>query len=355
MRHALALGRRGQGGTSPNPAVGCIVVAHNRIVGRGWTQPGGRPHAEPMALAQAGLKARGATCYVTLEPCAHIGKTPPCAEALIAAGVGRVVVALQDPDPRVSGRGLEKLREAGIAVELGLCADEAARDLHGFLLSRTQNRPAVTLKLAMTLDGRIATASGESQWITGSEARRAVHAMRLRHDAVLVGGGTARADDPALTVRGMNAPWQPVRVVMSRKLDMPKDSILARTAREVPVWLLHGPDVPKDAQRYWSEQGARCFEVPLQGRQVSVPSALNVLAEAGITRVLCEGGGQLAASVMAHQLVDELAVFSAGFTLGAEGQPGLGAMGLERLAEAERFTLLSQQRLGADLLSIWRK
>ena len=209
MRHALALGARGLGQTWPNPAVGCVLVKDNRIVGRGWTQPGGRPHAEVRALAQAGEAARGSTAYVTLEPCAHHGKTPPCAEALIAAGVARVVTALQDPDSRVAGRGHAILRAAGLGVTEHVEA-AAATDAHaGFLLRVTQGRPLLTLKLASSFDGRIATATGESRWITGPEARYHVHALRHSHDAVLVGAGTARADDPMLTVRGFGPVAQP--------------------------------------------------------------------------------------------------------------------------------------------------
>ncbi|MEL7262632.1 MAG: bifunctional diaminohydroxyphosphoribosylaminopyrimidine deaminase/5-amino-6-(5-phosphoribosylamino)uracil reductase RibD, partial [Pseudomonadota bacterium] len=198
MRLALSLGRRGQGRCAPNPAVGCVIVQADRIVGRGWTQPGGRPHAETVALEQAGAAARGADVYVSLEPCAHHGQTPPCVDALIAAGVGRVVIAVRDSDPRVDGQGIAALKAAGITVDTGLCADAAGDDLAGFFLKTEQGRPEVTLKLASSFDGRIATGTGESQWITGPAARRAVHAMRARHDAVMVGGGTARHDDPSL-------------------------------------------------------------------------------------------------------------------------------------------------------------
>ncbi|TMV78731.1 bifunctional diaminohydroxyphosphoribosylaminopyrimidine deaminase/5-amino-6-(5-phosphoribosylamino)uracil reductase RibD, partial [Thioclava sp. BHET1] len=242
MRLALGLGARGLGQCWPNPAVGCVIVRDGRIVGRGWTQPGGRPHAEVRALMQAGEAARGATAYVTLEPCAHHGKTPPCSEALIAAGVARVVTALEDPDPRVAGGGHAKLRAAGIAVVEGVEAEAAARDHRGFLNRVVTGRPMLTLKLATSFDGRIATASGESRWITGPEARHFVHALRHNHDAVLVGGGTARADDPALTVRGFGDVRQPVRVVAARRLDLPLDGQLARTAGAVPVWLLHDPE-----------------------------------------------------------------------------------------------------------------
>ena len=355
MRHALALGRRGQGRTAPNPAVGCVIVKDDRIVGRGWTQPGGRPHAEVRALNQAGTQAYGAQAFVTLEPCSHQGQTGPCALALIEAGVSQVFVAIEDPDPRVSGRGLAMLRDAGITVHLGLCADEASRDLRGFLLSQTEGRPEVMLKLALSLDGRIATASGESQWITGPDARRRVHAMRSTHDAVMVGGGTARADDPSLTVRGLGVSHQPVRVVLSRKLDLPRQSNLARTARDVPVWIIHGVGAHREACAAWSALGARLFEVTRDGPHLDPSAALQTLAEAGITRVFCEGGGQLAGSLLARDCVDRLAVFSAGLALGAEGQPSIGALGLERLSEARRFARCAQHAVGPDTLTLWER
>ncbi len=355
MALALSLGRRGLGRCWPNPAVGCVIVRDGRIVGRGHTQPGGRPHAEPVALAQAGELARGATAYVTLEPCSHYGKTPPCALALIEAGVARVVVAVEDSDGRVSGNGFRMLREAGIQVDVGVLADQAARDLEGFFLKTEQGRPFVTLKLALTLDGRIATATGESQWITGPEARRRVHMMRARHDAVLVGGGTARADDPSLTVRDLGIDHQPVRVVVSRRLDLPLMSKLARTANEVPVWLAHGPDVDSELSRTWEGLGADLIGCELESGQVSAASLLQGLGAKGLTRVFCEGGGALAASLLAADLVDELVVFSAGMAIGAEGFPGVGAMGIDRLSAAPRFALQSQEHVGADVLTTWRR
>ena len=227
MALALSLGQRGQGCVWPNPAVGCVIVQGARIVGRGWTQPGGRPHAETMALAQAGDLAKRATVFVTLEPCAHHGATPPCAEALIAAGIARCVVAISDPDPRVSGKGIAKLQAAGIEVSAGCQAQEALLAHRGFF-SRLQNgRPWVTLKLATSLDGRIATASGESQWITGAEARRDVHGLRACHDAVLVGGGTARADNPAspcavwASIGSPSVLWPHVIWILMRQLCRP--------------------------------------------------------------------------------------------------------------------------------------
>lgn len=352
MGLALSLGRRGLGTTWPNPAVGCVIVKDGRIVGRGWTAPGGRPHAEPQALAQAGAAARGATAYVTLEPCAHHGKTPPCAEALIAAGVARVVCALQDPDPRVDGGGLAKLKAAGMTVEAGIGAAQARWDQAGFLLKVVEGRPLVTLKLATTLDGRIATASGDSQWITGPQARRAVHAMRARHDAVLVGAGTVRADDPSLTVRGLGVVLQPVRVVISGGLDLPKTAKLF-TDETAPTWVLHGPGAPAAD---FAALGAECIEVPAtEDGAPDVVAALRKLAERGITRVFCEGGGILAASLLQADLVDRLVLFHGGAVIGSDGRAGLGPLGLDRLRDAPRFALQDVQRIGPDSVQIWAR
>ena len=355
MRHALALGARGLGTTWPNPAVGCVIVAAGRIVGRGWTQAGGRPHAEVRALAQAGDAARGATVYVTLEPCAHHGQTPPCAEALIAAGVVRVVTALQDPDLRVSGRGHAMLRAAGIVVTEGVEA-KAARAAHlGFLTRVTEGRPMVTLKLATTLDGRIATQAGESRWITGPQARRAVHALRLSHDAVMVGAGTLRADDPDLTVRDLGAGHQPVRVVLDTRLSGDPSSRLGQTARTVPVWLCHGPGAPAEARDAWAATGARLIGCEAQGGRVSAEAALRALGEAGLTRVFCEGGGHLAASLLREGLVDVLVTFGAGRVIGGDGLAAVAPLGVRALADAPAFRLEAVAEVGGDVMARWTK
>jgi diaminohydroxyphosphoribosylaminopyrimidine deaminase/5-amino-6-(5-phosphoribosylamino)uracil reductase len=356
MRLALSLGARGLGRVWPNPAVGCVLVKDGRVVGRGWTQPGGRPHAEAHALAQARDAARGATAYVTLEPCSHHGQTPPCARALIDAGVARVVTALGDPDPRVNGQGIALLRDAGIAVATGLLEDEARVAQAGFMSRVSRGRPMVTLKLAASLDGRIATASGESQWITGPEARRVVHGMRARHDAVMVGAGTARADDPALTVRGLGMTHQPVRVVLSRRLDLLMEGQLFRSAGDVPVWLCHGPDAPEAVRAAWTGAGARLIEVAAgPGGQLDLAEVLRVLGDAGLTRVFCEGGGALAAGLLTADLVDDMAVFGGGRVIGAEGTPAIGAMGVAALAEAPGFDLVDTRAMSGDTLSLWRR
>lgn len=355
MTTALALGRRGRGRVWPNPAVGCVIVREGQVVGRGWTADGGRPHAEVRALAQAGAAARGATAYVTLEPCAHHGRTAPCAEALVAAGIARVVSAATDPDSRVAGRGHAILRAAGISVTEGVGTAEAQRDHQGFFLRVTAGRPMLTLKLAASLDGRIATEAGESQWITGAAARHAVHAMRATHDAVMVGAGTVRADDPLLTVRGLGIDRQPVRVVLSRRLDLPRDGRFGRSAAEWPLWLCHGEDAPAEAVRAWRDLGAECLAVPVDGGGLDVGAALGTLGARGVTRVFCEGGGALGAALMRRDLVDRLVVFHAGLALGAEGRAALGPLAIDRLDAAPRFRRLSVRPVGEDIVSDWAR
>ena len=355
MRLAIELGRRGLGRVWPNPAVGCVIVQGDVIVGRGWTQPGGRPHAEVRALEQAGAAARGASVYVSLEPCAHTGKTPPCAAALIRAGVARVVTAMTDPDARVSGKGHAMLRDAGIEVVEGVEAGAASLANAGFLLRILQGRPMVTLKLALTLDGRIATASGASRWITGAQARRAVHLMRARHDAVIVGAGTARADDPDLRVRERGVAHQPVRMVADSRLGVPSASRLGRTAKEAPVWMLHGPQAPVAARNDWQRTGATLVPCGFDGLgRLDVTDALRRLGDRGITRLFCEGGGGLAASLIRAGLVDEMVVFSAGRVFGADGTAGLGGMGVTDIGP-HPFHFLAARRCGEDLMHHWRR
>lgn len=355
MGLALSLGRRGMGRVWPNPAVGCVIVKAGRIIGRGWTKDGGRPHAETEALAQAGEAARGATTYVTLEPCAHHGKTPPCADALIGAGVARVVVAMADSDTRVDGKGIAMLRAAGIAVDLGEGAEAAARDHAGFFSRIELGRPFLTLKLANSFDGRIATGTGESQWITGPQARRVVHAMRSRHDAVMIGGGTARKDDPSLTVRDLGISNQPARVVVSRRLDLPLMGQLARTAKDVPLILCHGTDADAMLVQTWRDLGAVMLPCRSAGAQLDPADVMQQLGTHGLTRVFCEGGGALAASLLEADLVDDLVGFTAGLVIGAEGLPGIGAMGVARLSEAPRFVLQSSHKVGADVMQVWTR
>ncbi|PLL11298.1 bifunctional diaminohydroxyphosphoribosylaminopyrimidine deaminase/5-amino-6-(5-phosphoribosylamino)uracil reductase RibD [Tabrizicola sp. TH137] len=353
MSHALALAARGLGRTWPNPAVGCVIVKEGRILGRGWTQPGGRPHAERMALDQAGQGARGATAYVTLEPCAHHGRTPPCAEALVAAGLARVATALTDPDPRVSGRGHAILRDGGVTVTERVCEARARQLQAGFLKRITQGLPFVTLKLAATLDGRIATATGESRWITGPQARRRVHLMRMTHDAVLTSSATALADDPDLTARDLGAAHQPLRLLADSRLQTPPDSRLGRSAKDHPVWVIHGPAAPDTARAAWAATGARLIEAPTEGPHLNLTETFRLLAAEGLTRLLIEAGGQFAAALIRARLIDEIALFQAGCLIGGDGTPVLGPLGLAALGDAPRPRLVETATLGPDTFTRW--
>lgn len=355
MQMALALARRGLGQVWPNPAVGCVVVQDGRVVGRGWTQPGGRPHAETEALRRAGDGARGATAYVTLEPCAHHGKTPPCAQALIDSGVSRAVVAMRDPDPRVDGGGISMLEKAGIAVDLGLCSVEAAAVNTGFLRRIRDNRPTITLKTATTADGRIATQSGDSQWITGPDARAAGHILRATHDAILVGSGTAIHDDPSLTCRlpGM-ARRSPVRIVLDGRMRLPLTHRLVATAREVPTWIviLH-PRSPDQTERRdaFVSAGVDLIEVDMDDDgNPNLGQALEEIANRGITRILIEGGGRVAAAFLRGRMVDEIVWFRAPCVIGGDGIPAIGGYGVDRLTDAIRMDRVEVRKIGNDLV-----
>ena len=355
MRAALALAARGLGRVAPNPSVGCVIVRDGAVVGRGWTQPGGRPHAETEALARAGAAARGATAYVTLEPCAHHGRTPPCADALVAAGVARVVVACLDTDPRVSGRGVDRLEESGIEVKVGLLADEAIDLNAGFFLRNAEGRPLVTLKTATTLDGRIATRTGESQWITGPAARARGHLMRARNDAIMVGVGTVVADDPALTCRipGLDAAT-PVRIVADGRLRTPLTARLVREAAVAPTWIVTvaGNDPARLAA--FRDLGVEMIEVPPDSAGNPAPgAALAALGARGLTRILVEGGGRLAASLMAEGLVDRVAWFRAPMAIGGDGRPAIAPFGVDRLELARRFRRTGLEQMGEDALETY--
>jgi diaminohydroxyphosphoribosylaminopyrimidine deaminase/5-amino-6-(5-phosphoribosylamino)uracil reductase len=352
MWAALTLARRGLGTVWPNPTVGCVLVKDGAVVGRGWTQPGGRPHGETEALARAGASAKGATAYVSLEPCCHHGKTPPCTDALIAAGIARVVVPIEDPDSRVAGRGIAKLREAGIAVDVGLCAKEAVAINAGFLLRQSKGRPLVTLKLAATLDGKIATATGESRWITGETARERAHLMRATHDAVMVGVATVVADDPLLTCRlpGLEAS-SPVRIIVDGSLRVPLTAQLIAEARQVPTWIIHRPGVDSARLEAFRGCGVELIEAPVsRSSEMDLAIALTELGRRGLTRVLVEGGAKLAGALLEADLVDRLAWFHAPCLLGGDGLPAVEAFGVQSLAAAPRFTRLSVEELGPDML-----
>ncbi|MEO0911708.1 MAG: bifunctional diaminohydroxyphosphoribosylaminopyrimidine deaminase/5-amino-6-(5-phosphoribosylamino)uracil reductase RibD [Pseudomonadota bacterium] len=353
MRHALRGAAHGLGTTWPNPSVGCVLVRESRLISEGYTAPGGRPHAEVQALA--GTDARGATAYVTLEPCAHHGQTPPCTDALIAAGIARAVIAVEDSDPRVKGQGQARLEAAGIAVEAGLMAAEAREINAGFFKRVEEGRPYLTLKLATTLDARIATRTGESQWITSPMARLYAHHLRAHHDAVLIGAGTARADNPSLTVRGLGLARKPVRIIADASLSLPLTSHLAQTAAEHPLWLLTRAGLPPERIRTFADLGAKVLETPTgETGRLDLAKALKLLAEQGLTRILCEGGGQIAAALLRAGLVDQLIRIEAGTLIGADGLPAIGPLSLEGLKDAPAFRLTEARPLGPDRLSIWQ-
>jgi diaminohydroxyphosphoribosylaminopyrimidine deaminase / 5-amino-6-(5-phosphoribosylamino)uracil reductase len=359
MQLALALGRRGQGRTWPNPAVGAVVVKDGVIVGRGWTQPGGRPHAEPVALSRAGEAARGATLYVTLEPCSHIGKSPPCADAIIAAGIARVVSAIEDPNPEVAGQGHVRLRAAGIAVDIGLGALEAARDHAGHFRRIRDKRPHVILKLAVSADDKIGAAGRKPIAISGEAAKARVHLLRAQCDAILVGIGTVQADDPLLTCRlpGMEA-RSPVRVALDRALRISGTSRLVHSARATPLWVMTSNLSEAPAAMKLGAAGAQVIRVPT----TSVPppgldlaGVLQALAEKGITRLLVEGGARVASSFMTADLVDEVWLLRGPDPVGADGVAALDALPLSAITGSPMFKQRASETLQNDTLTIYER
>jgi diaminohydroxyphosphoribosylaminopyrimidine deaminase/5-amino-6-(5-phosphoribosylamino)uracil reductase len=358
MQLALTLGRRGQGRTWPNPAVGAVVVKDGVIVGRGWTQPGGRPHAEPEALKRAGDAARGATLYVTLEPCSHIGKSPPCADAIIAAGIARVVSAIEDPNPEVAGQGHAKLRTAGIAVDIGLGAAEAARDHAGHFRRVRDKRPHVILKLAVSSDDKIGAAGRKPVAISGEAAKARVHLLRAQCDAILVGIGTVRADDPLLTCRlpGTEA-RSPVRVVLDRSLRIPGTSRLVHSARGTPLWVMTSNLAEARAAMKLGAAGAQVIRVATATTPsgLDLGGVLHALSEKGITRLLVEGGARVASSFVAAGLVDEVWLLRGAEPVGADGVAALDALPLSALTESPTFKVRASETLQKDTLTIYER
>lgn len=355
MRAALAQARRASGRVWPNPAVGAVVLRGARVLGAGFTQPPGGPHAEVVAIRRATLRhgagaLRGATLAVTLEPCCHHGRTPPCTDAVRAAGIARVWVGQRDPHPRVAGRGLAQLRRAGLSVETGILAAECARQHRGFASTVERGRPFVTLKLAATLDGRIATARGESRWITGPMARSHVHRLRAACDAILIGAGTALADDPALTARrGARVVHRPVRVLLDTRLRVPARARLYRGDPE-RTWVFCSDAAAPARQRAIAATGARLLPIRARSGKIPLAAVLERLGREGLGSLLVEGGGTLAAAFVGEGLVDELLWFVAPRLLGADAVPALGALGASRLADAPALAIERVRRLGADWL-----
>ena len=355
MQLALVVARRMLGRTAPNPAVGAIIAdeATGEVIARGWTQQGGRPHAEGHALARAGTRARGKTMYVTLEPCSHHGRTPPCADAIVAADVRRVVCAIGDPNPEISGRGLAVLRNAGVRVDLGLCAEEARWMAAGHILRMTRDRPFVQLKIAVSSDGLIAPGDGAPRWVTGPEARQFAHILRARADAILVGRKTVTDDNPELTCRlpGLGA-RSPRRVIVDAKFRTAVHARMFETAARVPVTIFGGtgstpPGYPKGVE-------VRRMPADADGR-LSLVVVLESLAAEGVTRVLVEGGPTIAGAFLAADLVDEVVIGHGTEALGSTGRKPAGDHGLELLAQAERWQTVDERMIGADRLTVHRR
>lgn len=356
MQLALMLGRRGLGNTWPNPSVGAVIVKDGVIVARGWTMPGGRPHAETEALKRAGRAARGATIYATLEPCSHHGKTPPCADAIIRAGITRVVSALDDPNPEVAGQGIARLREGGVAVDTGLEAEAARRAHIGHITRMTQGRPHVMLKLAVSADGKAGAAGRRPVAITGPEARERVFQMRAMSDAILVGIGTVLSDDPALTCRlpGMME-RSPVRVVLDARLRVPISSGVVATAHETPTWIFGDPRASGMAEEVLRAKGVEVLRADAKEGRFDVAHVTKVLAERGITRLMVEGGPTVAASFVKADLIDEFALFRSPGEIGPQGVDALNEMPLKALTSSANLARVATEAVGADTLECYER
>ncbi len=350
MSEALAVAARQLGQVAPNPAVGCVIVLNDEIVSKAATAHGGRPHAETQACALAGDKAKGATAYVTLEPCAHQGQTPPCASALAHSGIKRVVVACPDPDPRVNGKGIAMLRAQGIQVDVGLCDTEAKALNKGFFLRVQRQRPLVTLKVATSLDGMIAIKNGDSRWITSEDARTEGHRERATHDAVVTGIGTVISDNPELTVRLPDTKHQPVRIILDSKFRLPLSSMLAQSARTSPVWVVgQGNDMEAATLR---ENGVQVLPAT---DPHDLPALLALLADQGLTRIMVEAGGKVLTSFLQSGLYDRLVWFRAPSLLGADGISAIGPLNLGQLKDKITLQRTSIRAIGPDLMEIYEK
>lgn len=356
MRALVRFSRRGLGNTWPNPSVGALLVQMNAgypvIVGQGVTAPGGRPHAEVVAIREAGEAARGATLYVTLEPCSHFGQTPPCSQAIIEAGIGRVVVALEDPDKRVAGRGFAMLEAAGIPVVQHVASKEACSVLGGYMRRQQEGRPDIQLKIALSADEMIGREEAGQVAISGARARAHTHMMRARADAILIGSGTALADDPALTCRlpGLEGA-SPVRIVLDSRASLPIESKLAQTARDVPVWLMVGADIADDKRAALRDCGVLLFDMPVRkSGQLDLEAVFEFLGEQGLTRVMVEGGGILSRALLSDGLVDEVVLIKAPVVVGQDGIPAFGGLALATVERSSTYAMIEERREGDDLI-----
>ncbi|MBL0318712.1 MAG: bifunctional diaminohydroxyphosphoribosylaminopyrimidine deaminase/5-amino-6-(5-phosphoribosylamino)uracil reductase RibD [Alphaproteobacteria bacterium] len=351
MRHALSLAMRHTGQTHPNPAVGCVIVSDHLIVGRGYTGKGGRPHAETQALEQAGPRAKGATAYITLEPCAHQGNTPPCTQALINAGITRAVIAVTDPDPRVCGKGIEQLKDAGIDVLLHVLREEAIHINKGFFIRTLKHRPRITLKCASSLDGKVATINGQSQWITSADARYASHLLRREADAIMVGVNTLIRDNPQLTcrLRGMES-RSPLRIIVDSHLKTPASAYAIQTSDQYPTILAHVEGATSPSLAAFTELNYISTR-PTASLQVDLPSLLETLAnERGINHLLVEGGPLVASSFLKLGLVDDIIWFHGPLIMGNDGLPSVTDLGLPSLNDTHHWRLINQTRFGNDTM-----
>lgn len=356
MRLALAYARRGVGTTFPNPSVGCVLVQDGECVAAAVTAPGGRPHAEILALQYAGKKAKGATAYVTLEPCSHYGETSPCAKALIEAGISRVVIAIQDPNPKVAGAGIVMVQAAGVTVEQGLLEKEAYRVNQGFFSVHTRARPLIALKIASTMDGKVATATGESQWVTDGPSRRYGHFLRASYDAIMVGSGTVRKDNPLLTCRLPGCEDRnPVRVIISTSLDTGMDMALIHTAHQVPTWIVTTSSAAGTINAYIA-RGCRVMVVKKDaGGYCDLHETVQMLAKEGVTRLLVEGGPTLATAFLRQQLVDRIYWFHAPAIMGEDGKAGFGTLAVPSLSAMPVFKPIGVRSWGRDTLTVMER
>jgi diaminohydroxyphosphoribosylaminopyrimidine deaminase/5-amino-6-(5-phosphoribosylamino)uracil reductase len=356
MNVALSLSKRTKGTTWPNPNVGCVIVKDNRLIGRGWTASTGRPHAETHALKSAGKESINSTVYVTLEPCAHIGKTNPCTSSLIAAKVARVVIATRDLDPRVSGQGLKLLKDAGISITEGILKDEASYEYLGFFGRVLSGKPKVTLKLATSLDGKIATKNNESKWITSERSRKLTHLYRMESDAIMIGSNTAIIDDPTLNVRHINSRQQPARIIIDTTLKTPLTSKIFHSANELKTIICCSKNVDINLVNTWINQGAEIVKCKktIDGK-INLVDAMSQLSNIGINNIFCEGGALLATNLLKENLIDEFISITSGLLIGENGKSLIGNFSNVPLSQLPLLKLRESYKYGQDVVSIWNK